>query len=540
MTHSVAIDEQGTQKKAEGLQYAARFMSETGRTQSEVALMRKALQLHETEATWKAMYWAAFRAFDLPMAAECVRQLEKHVGTDRQKRQWLDRARNGPLKAVELTSRLWERQAPAFDPVPGRVVYLMHNTLPYSSGGYATRGHGMALGLRATGLDVHCVSRPGYPGDLLPEEEAQPDRPECDVVDGIPYHRIFEPYRRDHAAADYMHKAAEEVASVLRRLRPACIMAASNHVTALPACLAARALGLPFVYEVRGFWEVTRISREPDFVHSTGYKMQKFYETQTVQAADAVITLTTPMKEELIGRGAPARSITLAPNSCDPSRFTPRGRDAALAAHYDIPEDVPVIGYIGTFVQYEGLEHLARACAQLKNDGVKFRLLLVGNENASGLDRGPITEEVLRVARESGLGDWLIMPGRIPHEEVEAHYSLIDVAPFPRKPQPVTEMVSPMKPLEALAMEKAVVVSSVRALTEMVRDNETGLVFEKGNVDSLKATLARLLQDGALRARLGRTGREWVETERSWNKTAGIAANVMRGVMAGQDKGMTI
>lgn len=472
--------------------------------------------------------------------AECVRQVEKYVGTDDKKRQWVDSAKDGPLKAVELTKRLWERQALTIDPVPGRVAYIMHNTLPYTSGGYATRGHGMALGLQAAGLDVQCVSRPGYPGDVLPEEETWEGYPECDVIEGISYHRIFEPLRRGNSGGNYTELAIEKLTTLFRDLRPSVVMAASNYVTALPASMAARALGIPFIYEVRGFWEITRISREPEYLGTMNFQILKNYEAQTAMAADAVLTLTTPMMEELIDRGVDPAKITLAPNSCDPSRFTPRGRDVALAAHYAIPEDVPVIGYIGTFVQYEGLEHLAEACAKLKARGVKFRLLMVGNENTSGLERGPIAEEVLRIARESGLDEWLIMPGRIPHDEVEAHYSLIDVAPFPRKPQPVTEMVSPMKPLEALAMEKAVVVSSVRALTEMIKDGETGLVFEKGNVDSLAATLAQLLEDGALRARLGRTGRKWVEAERSWAKTAGIAVDVMHGVMAKGYQGVAI
>jgi glycosyltransferase involved in cell wall biosynthesis len=231
------------------------------------------------------------------------------------------------------------------------------------------------------------------------------------------------------------------------------------------------------------------------------------------------------MLEELVKRGVPAQKITLLPNSCDPSRFTPRSRDIQLAQKLGIPDDVPVIGYIGSFVQYEGLENLAQACSYLIQRGIDFRLLLVGNENASGSERGPVTQEIQLIANESGLADKLIMPGRVPHELVEAYYSLIDIAPFPRKPQPVTEMVSPMKPLEALAMEKAVLVSSVRALTEMIIDHKTGLVFKKGDIEDLADKLQLLISDPILRLRLGKAGRKWVETERTWNKTAAIASD---------------
>ena len=248
------------------------------------------------------------------------------------------------------------------------------------------------------------------------------------------------------------------------------------------------------------------------------------------KAADHVFTLTEPMREELIIRGVESAKIDLLPNSCDPVRFVPQERDHDLANRLSIAQDIPVIGYIGTFVDYEGLEDLASTCALLKQQGIEFRLLLVGNENASGQDRGPITEQIAHIANSNGFAEWLVMPGRVPHEEVESYYSLIDIAPFPRKPWPVCEMVSPMKPLEAFAMEKAVVVSSVRALQEMVKHEETGLVFEKGNVKSLADVLERLVADPALRRTLGKNARKWVLKERTWAASTEILASYVRGL----------
>ena len=180
------------------------------------------------------------------------------------------------------------------------------------------------------------------------------------------------------------------------------------------------------------------------------------------------------MKEELIDRGVSGSNITLVPNSCDIEEFiSTTARDENLAVKYSIPKDSVVIGYIGSFVQYEGLENLVEACVLLKEKSLNFRLLLVGNENVSAPgSKGPITDEIERLVTENNLHDYIIMPGRIPHEDVPAHYSLIDIAPFPRKPQPVTEMVSPMKPLESFAMKKTVVVSSVKALKDMVLDRK--------------------------------------------------------------------
>jgi len=262
------------------------------------------------------------------------------------------------------------------------------------------------------------------------------------------------------------------------------------------------------------------MSRDQKFAESISFDVQRHIEATVASEADHVFTLTEPMREELIARGVEPSKITLLPNSVDSDRFNARERDESLAAELGIPPDVPVIGYVGTFVVYEGLEDLAAACVELHVRGQDFRLLLVGNENASGTERGPITEEIIRVAREGGIESKIIMPGRIPHEQVEAYYSLIDICPFPRKPWPVCEMVSPMKPLEAMAMKKAVVVSSVRALTEMVQHDMTGVVFAKGSILSLAEAIAGLIADADKRRRLGEAARKWVAGERSWGHIA--------------------
>ena len=403
----------------------------------------------------------------------------------------------------------------AIEPIAGRVVYVLNNSLPWWSNGYSMRAHGLARGMQDAGLEVVCLNRPGFPLDLKRELTAAAV-PLRGTVEGIDYRRIAAPLRSNADLAGYMLAAADALEAELRRLGPEWVVAASDYMTALPALIAARRLGLPFLYEVRGFWEVTRQSREPGFERSEDFRIQGLLDAEVARRADHVFTLTGPMRDELVRRGVNPATITLLPNSCDPERFAPRARDAALAARLGIPASVPVIGYIGAFVQYEGLEDLVAAGAMLRGRGRDFRLLLIGGETTSGAGKGPVTAEIERIAAETGLGDRLIMPGRVPHEEVAAYYSLIDIAPFPRKPQPVTEMVSPMKPLEALAMEKAVVVSSVAALTEMIADGETGLIFAKGDVASLAEVLDRLIGDRGLRARLGRNGRDWAVRQRTW------------------------
>ena len=512
-----------------GLLQASNILKQRDRSKSSLPLLKYAFSLDSSSDIAKAGYWAGLKHGDNDFSRTCLDFLESQP--DGKNREWLQgkrrKLKSQPLSPQDVTEWVQRsEQGESYDPIAGKICYILHNSLPFASGGYATRAHGMAAGLRANGLEVVCMTRPGFPIDV-PNFDLSRTIPPEEAIDDIQYVYTPEPSRKQFSGREYVWQAANKLTEIFHEMRPAKIMAASNYITAIPALVAARRLGIPFFYEIRGFWEVTRVSREPEYAKTDAYAQQVALEKAVADHADHVFTLTTPMKEEMIERGVAAEKITLAPNSCDPFRFNPQPRDAELAAKYGIPEGVPVIGYIGTFVQYEGLEHLAQACALLRAQGQDFRLLLVGNENTAGNDRGPITEEILRVANEEGLADKLIMPGRIPHEEVEAHYSLIDIAPFPRKPQPVTEMVSPMKPLEALAMEKAVLVSSVRALTEMVQDGKTGLVFEKGNVDDMARVLARLIADSDLRSRLGKAGRQWVEAERTWDKTATTVAGMI-------------
>jgi glycosyltransferase involved in cell wall biosynthesis len=499
---------------------AAQECGRRGRHDIEFELARSALEMNHSIGMVRGFLHVALRARRMEAASDALRELhEAEARGNRIAREFLYRFRQtssykiAVLESIPPRAEQWHREE------GGRLVYVLHNSLPYSSGGYATRSHGVASGVLSVGRGVVCVTRPGFPLDVRPGM-APIDLPIVDRIDDVPYQRIVEPRRVNIPEYRYVQAAMDSMEAELRRLRPAYVQAGSNYVTALPALVAARRLGVPFFYEVRGLWEITRLSRDEEFGQSISFDVQRHIESTVAREADHVFTLTEPMREELIARGVEPSRITLLPNSVDASRFQAREPDAALAGRLGIPPGVPVIGYIGTFVGYEGLEDLAAACVELHRRGQHFRLLIVGNENASGLERGPITEEILRIADEGGIASKLIMPGRVPHEEVESYYSLVDVCPFPRKPWPVCEMVSPMKPLEALAMKKAVVVSSVRALVEMIQHDQTGVVFEKGSVASLADAIADLIAQPEKRRRLGEAGRRWVVEERSWTQVA--------------------
>jgi len=411
--------------------------------------------------------------------------------------------------ALDLLGSL-PRPQERFHSVPRRVMYIVHHSLPHHSNGYASRTHGLYTGMLAAGIDAICLTRPGYPLDILRNLESAPS---AEIVEGANYLRLPEPrWTGPGRSRNYLSDAADTIEEQIRHYKPSCVMAASNYVNALPVLIAARRCGIPMAYEVRGFWEFSKVANNLESEGSLKFRALTLIESRLAAAADMVFTLSQTMKDELIRRKVPADKITLLPNCCDPDTFRPRPRDLTLAAQHDLPEDVPVIGYVGSFVDYEGLDDLTRACVQLRQQGQQFRLVLVGASD------GPLVERIRKIAAEGGLEDWLILPGRVPHDQVEAWYSLIDIAPFPRKPVTVTELVTPLKPLEAMAMEKAVIMSSVGAMAEMVEDGVTGLVFQKGSAQALAGALTRVLADPELSSTLGRQARAFVVAERTWAK----------------------
>ena len=506
--------------RAFALLVAAQACGVEGRRDLEFEVASRALEMNRTVGMLRGFLHVALRCRQMDAASATLAELHAAArGGNAIAKKFISSFKETSSYKIAVLEAIPPRPERWTNPVDGRMAYLLHNSLPYSSGGYATRSHGVASALKESGVSVVCVTRPGFPLDMK-QELAPVDVPTVDVIDGVPYQRVSEPQRTGVPEYKYVLAAAKRMTAELARMNVDYVQAASNYVTGLPALIAARRLGVPFFYEVRGLWEITRMSRDDNFAKSISFDVQRHLEGSLAREADHVFTLTEPMREELIERGVDPERITLLPNSVDADRFLPMPRHQHLAEELGIPDGVPVIGYVGTFVIYEGLEHLAEACVALHSKGHDFRLLLVGNENASGQDRGPITQEILDICTRGGIVDKLLMPGRIPHEQVATYYSLIDICPFPRKPWPVCEMVSPMKPLEALAMEKAVVVSSVRALAEMVQDGVTGVVFEKGDTDSLASAIEGLLHAPERRQALGRAGREFVSRERSWKQIA--------------------
>ncbi|CAB3847075.1 D-inositol-3-phosphate glycosyltransferase [Achromobacter animicus] len=507
---------------------AAHACLDAGRQAEAITLGEAALAADRSVTTLRSAARLYLNAAQLDNALALAKELEHELGEVRPNdRKFLDeiigRAQLAALAALPAGTRKVPLQ-------PRRVLNILAFSLPYTSVGYATRSHGLAVGVKNAGWDIRPYTRPGFPYDFKTELEGQ-SLPAADDIDGVTYGRIFDFNRKGMSEVEYMLAAVEHYERIITREEPEIVHAASNYVTALPALIAARRLGVPFVYEVRGFWEVTRSSRDDKFEHTAKYRFMQLFEALTATHADRVITITTAMKEELVSRGVPENRVDIAYNSVDPGRFMPRSRSQELALTLGIPADVPVIGYVGSFVDYEGLDDLVTAAAGLKAAGRDFRLLLVGD--------GAVFDDLTRQVASAGLQDKTIMTGRVPHDLVEDYYSLIDIAPFPRKPWEVCELVSPLKPYEAMALEKAVVVSGTRALKEIVTHDENGLVFAKGDVADLERKLDDLLAGPLFRSRLGADARAWIQRERSWDVAGSVCGKVYAALAAERDESAT-
>ena len=289
------------------------------------------------------------------------------------------------------------------------------------------------------------------------------------------------------------------------------IYAHSPALCGLAGLQAARKRGLPFVYEVRGFWEDAAVDQNRTNIQSLRYRSTRGLESYVAKRADAVSAISQHMLDDLRERGLPAEKLFHVPNGVDADRFVPMARDEQFAGHLGLQAG-PVFGFFGSLYRYEGVTWLIRAAAELYSRGSRFNLLIIG----SGEEQTAIRDAV----HENEASEYIRVIERVPHEEIMRYYSVVDVMVFPRLSVRLTELVTPLKPLEAMAQEKAVLASNVGGHRELVRHEETGLLFRPEDVADFCLQAERLIADPQLRQRLGERGRETVLREKDWKVLA--------------------
>jgi PEP-CTERM/exosortase A-associated glycosyltransferase len=385
-----------------------------------------------------------------------------------------------------------------------QVLHVLDHSIPLQSG-YTFRTRAILREQRALGWKTTQLTGPKHnQGKSVPAVEQ---------VDGLEFHRC-------PASPGLMEKIpllgqwvviqvlTARLIEVARAQRPDIIHAHSPALNGVAAIRAGRALGLPVVYEVRGFWEDAAVSHGTSSAGGLRYRLTRAMETWVLKRADAVTCICEGIRSDLIARGIAPGKITIVPNAVDAGRFQPVGaRDSAIEKRLHLAGK-KVIAFIGSFYDYEGLDLLVTAMPRLLAARPDIRLLLVGG--------GQVTEALKRQVVQLGLQDAVVMTGRVPYEEIETYYSVTDVLVYPRKSMRLTELVTPLKPLEAMAQKSMFLASDVGGHKELVRDGVTGTLFKADDIDDLVRSLLALLEQEDRWPAIRAAGREYVENERNW------------------------
>ncbi|WP_242673482.1 glycosyltransferase family 4 protein [Aquitalea sp. USM4] len=379
----------------------------------------------------------------------------------------------------------------------GAMLYVPASSLPYHISGYTTRTHEVILALRASGANVHVLTRPGYPWDRN-DRRCDPAA-ESTTRDDVFYQHVRAPLN-NRPVLQYALQASKVVADFAQRHGVVAIHAASNHVNALPALLAARRLGIPFQYEMRGLWELTRISRIPDYEGSQGYVQGLQLEALVARHADRLFVIS-----EQLGRyvqehwGVDPARIDLLPNCVDPQRFVPA--DAAKVVPH-------TLAYAGSLLGYEGLDTLIDAVALARQQGCPVRLEIIGD----GEVRAQLEEQVQRL----GLFGTVSFLGKQTPEATRTHLEKCAVVCIPRKPFKVCQIVTPIKLVEALATGKPVIVPDLPVFRDEMGSHPAGWFFRAGDSADLARVIIGVFADPAELLKRGSRAREYAATQRSW------------------------
>lgn len=303
----------------------------------------------------------------------------------------------------------------------------------------------------------------------------------------------------------------QRIKNVLDHEKFDVVHAHSPALCGIAAWQAARSHHLPFVYEIRSFWEDAELEPKKSLWKLLRYHLGRSLESFVVRRADATVGIARSVLQDLELRKLPAGKLYHVPNGVDVARFSPRARDTALAAELGL-DGVPTLGFIGTLFPWEGVPWLVRAAAELHRTGVLFRLLIVGD--------GAEAPEVRKTIQETGSAEYISFLGRVPNDQVERYYSLMDLLVYPRLRVRITEMVTPLKPLEAMALGKAVLGSDVGGIRELIESEKTGFLFEPENTQDFCRVASRLLEQPNLRRDIGEDARRKVSIEKDWNVLA--------------------
>ncbi|MDP3168469.1 MAG: glycosyltransferase, exosortase A system-associated [Hydrogenophaga sp.] len=385
-----------------------------------------------------------------------------------------------------------------------RILHVLDHSIPLHSG-YTFRTAALLREQRVRGWETFHLTSPKHGASAQLEES----------VDGLDFFRT--PHQHPSVKLPLMGELqlmsalASRLQTVVDQVRPDIIHAHSPVLNALPALKVGRRNGIPVVYEIRAFWEDAAVDHGSTREGSLRYRATRALETRAIRQAGHVFTICEGLRSDIVARGVPSAKVTVIPNAVDVQGFQlAQAPEPALQARWGL-QGRTVVGFIGSFYAYEGLDLLVSALPLLLKSRPDIFLLLVGG--------GPQETALKAQVQALGLGDHVAFTGRVPHAEVNRYYDLIDVLAYPRHSMRLTELVTPLKPLEAMAQGHLFVASDVGGHKELIRHGETGWLFKADDVHALSDTILDMLQNRARWPELRANGRQFVESVRNWRNS---------------------
>lgn len=380
-----------------------------------------------------------------------------------------------------------------------RVLHVLDHSLPYFSG-YSFRSDYIIRAQHRLGFQPAVITSPKH------ENFAEP----CETMGGVSYHRLRWPMNLGRAPvvnqAVCIAMLAGAIVDLGRECRPDVIHAHSPAPNGIAAAYAARRLGVPWIYEIRYFEEDAAVDRGKLVAGSARYRFLQQMEMAAVRRASGITTIGRALRGDLMARGIDGARIFHTPNGVDTTLFAPRAPDGELLARHGLAGQT-VIGFIGSFYHYEGLENLVEAMRLLLETRRDVRLLLAGEGEAMESLRRRIPDE---------LRPYFLFAGQVPHEEAPRYYSVMDVLVYPRIRSRLTELTTPLKPLEAMSMERAVIGSDLGGIRELFDEGRAGILVPPDAPRAIADCLRRLIEQPAERRALGAHARRFVQRERDW------------------------
>lgn len=390
-----------------------------------------------------------------------------------------------------------------------KILHILDHSLPLQSG-YAFRSQNILQAQRKRGWQPVALTSPKH------EESWKGSCQSREEISGCKYYRTGAVSHNTfpfEAEIRLMISLARRIQEVIELEKPDILHVHSPILNAIPALWVGRKRGISVVYEIRAFWEDAAVDHGTYSEDSWKYKLVRLIETWICRKADQIIVLCNGIKEDLMRRGIPSEKIMIVFNGINANYFKACDPDMEYMKAWRL-DGKKVIGFIGSFYRYEGLDLLIDAFAQILASIPDAVLLLVGG--------GEMEQELKEQIEGSNLSEKAIMTGPIPHDRIAGVYALIDILVYPRYSMRLTELVTPLKPLEAMATGKALIASDVGGHKELIRHEETGLLFPAGDVFALTESMKRLLNDQDLRRNLERQGNEWVRQHHTWEKTTAV------------------